>query len=156
MRAGLEPRGATPRQRRAKRVEGAPTNPPASRDAALDGLSEAHRTDATGDRARLRARRDREASSDAPIKAHVDGTEPVARDDSPEGSPAGPLSASELTASSCSGGSCASEDGDGSAAADVGATVENARNETIEAPDARCLKPRSLCLDVATVSYDVS
>ena len=151
MRAGLEPRGATPRQRRAKRVEGAPTNPPASCDAALDGLSEAHRTDATGDRARLRARRDREASSDAPIKAHVDGTEPVARDDSPEGSPAGPLSASELTASSCSGGSSASEDGDGSAAVDEshGATGdanaprrdsrhanENARNRPRSDPDA--------------------
>ena len=153
MRAGLEPRGATPRQRRAKRVEGAPTNPPASRDAALDGLSEAHRTDATGDRARLRARRGREASSDAPIEAHVDGTEPVARDDSPEGSPAGPLSASELTASSCSGGSSASEDGDGSAAVDEshGATGdpneprrdarsrdanENARNRPRSDPDA--------------------
>ena len=129
MRAGLEPRGATPRQRRAKRVEGAPTNPPASCDAALDGLSEAHRTDATGDRARLRARRDREASSDAPIKAHVDGTEPVARDDSPEGSPAGPLSASELTASSCSGGSSASEDGDGSAAVDESHGATGDRNE---------------------------
>ena len=88
-----------------------------------------------------------------PIEAHVDGTEPVARDDSPEGSPAGPLSASELTASSCSGGSSASEDGDGSAAVDEshGATGdpneprrdarsrdanENARNRPRSDPDA--------------------
>ena len=132
MSAALEPRGATSRWRRSKRDKGAPKNPPASRDAAPDGPSEAHRTDATGDLAHPRARRGREAPSDDPAEARLDGTEPFANDDSPEGSPAGPLSASELTASSCSGGSCASEDGDGSAAADVGAT-ENARRE--DAPE---------------------
>ena len=134
MSAALEPRGAPSRWRRSKRDKGAPKNPPASRGAAPDGPSEAHRTDATGDSAHPRARRGREAPSDDPAEARVDGTEPFANDERvPEGSPAGPLSASELTASSCSGGSCASEDGDGSAAADVGATDENARNE--EAPE---------------------
>ena len=132
MSAALEPRGATSRWRRSKRDKGAPKNPPASCDAAPDGPSEAHRTDATGDLAHPRARRGREAPSDDPAETRLDGTEPFANDDSPEGSPAGPLSASELTASSCSGGSCASEDGDGSAAADVGAT-ENARRE--DAPE---------------------
>ena len=134
MSAALEPRGAPSRWRRSKRDKGAPKNPPASRGAAPDGPSEAHRTDATGDSAHPRARRGREAPSDDPAEARVDGTEPFANAErGPEGSPAGPLSASELTASSCSGGSCASEDGDGSAAADVGATVENARNE--DAPE---------------------
>ena len=125
MSAALEPRGATPRWRRTKRDKGAPTIPPASRDAALDGPSEAHRTDATVDRARSRARRGREAP-DAPADARVDGTEPIAHVDSREGTPAGPLSASELTASSCSS---ASEDGDGSAAVGVSAATET-RGET--------------------------
>jgi hypothetical protein len=143
MSAALEPRGATSRWRRSKRDKGAPKNPPASRDAAPDGPSEAHRTDATGDSAHPRARRGREAPSDDPAEARVDGTEPFANDDSPEGSPAGPLSASELTASSCSGGSCASEDGDGSAAADVGATVENAKTRE-DAPEEANFDERAL------------
>jgi hypothetical protein len=143
MSAALEPRGAPSRWRRSKRDKGAPKNPPASRGAAPDGPSEAHRTDATGDSAHPRARRGREAPSDDPAEARVDGTEPFANDErGPEGSPAGPLSASELTASSCSGGSCASEDGDGSAAADVGATVENARNE--DAPEEANFDERAL------------
>lgn len=144
MSAALEPRGAPSRWRRSKRDKGAPKNPPASRGAAPDGPSEAHRTDATGDSAHPRARRGREAPSDDPAEARVDGTEPFANDDSPEGSPAGPLSASELTASSCSGGSCASEDGDGSAAADVGATDENARNEDAPEEANRDEKKRAL------------
>ena len=138
MSAGLEQRGATLRWRRSKRDKGAPTRPPVSRDTTHDGPSEAHRTDATVDGARSRARRGLETSLDDHAEAHIDGTEAFVRADSPEDSPAGPLSASELTTSSCSGGSSASEDGDGSAAVDVAdakGEIDDARREPKKEPD---------------------